>query len=82
MNTVMLLIARYEKPRLNVREIADLMGISVSRVQNMRSEGSLPIPTYKEGSQVYADIRDVAEYLDGMRAKARALAGLSATNLL
>lgn len=76
MNTTFLLIAQYQKPRLGMQEIADLMGVSLDTARNLMYKGQMPIPTYKEGGRVFADIRDVAEYLDKMRESARAAAGL------
>ena len=37
----------------------------------MKSAGELPVPVYKEGRNVYADLRDVAAYLDAMRESAK-----------
>jgi len=76
MNTTFLLLAKYDKPRLGMDEIADLMGVSIATARNQMYSGRLPIPTYKEGGRVFADIRDVAEYLDKMRETARTNAGL------
>ena len=71
MNTAFLLLAKYQKPRLALKDIADLMSITVETARNQIYAGRLPIPTYKEGANTFADIRDVAEYLDKMREEAR-----------
>lgn len=64
--------------RLNTRQLADLMGIAVSTINNQTSAGTFPIPTYIEGKFRLADFRDVAAYLDDQRAKAKAGASLPA----
>lgn len=76
MNTTYLLLAMYESPRLTIQQLAHLMGVSIDTARNQMYRGELPVPTYKEGGRVFADIRDVAEYLDKMRKEARAAAGL------
>lgn len=68
MNSEFMLWAKYQKPRLS---LADFMGVSLHRAQNMKSAGKLPVPVYKEGRNVYADLRDVAAYLDAMRESAK-----------
>ncbi|MFY2843620.1 helix-turn-helix domain-containing protein [Achromobacter ruhlandii] len=71
MNSEFLLLAKYQKPRLSLAELADFLGVSLHRAQNMKSAGELPVPVYKEGRNVYCDLRDVAAYLDAMRESAR-----------
>ncbi len=71
MNSEFLLLAKYQKPRLSLAELADFLGVSLHRAQNMKSAGELPVPVYKEGRNVYCDLRDVAAYLDAMREAAR-----------
>ncbi|MEC6413654.1 helix-turn-helix domain-containing protein [Achromobacter xylosoxidans] len=71
MNSEFLLLAKYQKPRLSLAELADFLGVSLHRAQNMKSAGELPVPVYKEGRNVYCDLRDVAAYLDAMRECAR-----------
>ena len=71
MNSEFLLLAKYQKPRITMAELADFMGVSLHRAQNMKSAGELPVPVYKEGRNVYCDLRDVAAYLDVMRESAR-----------
>lgn len=52
MNSEFMLWAKYEKPRLSLAELADFMGVSLHRAQNMKSAGELPVPVYKEGRNV------------------------------
>lgn len=71
MNSEFLLLAKYQKPRLSLAELADFMGVSLHRAQNMKSAGELPVPVYKEGRNWYCDLRDMAAYLDAMRESAK-----------
>lgn len=70
MNSEFLLLAEFQKSRISLKELADFMGVTFETAQNQRALGRLPIPTYKEGARVYADIRDIAAYLDTMREQA------------
>lgn len=64
-----LLFDRYG-PRLSVQRLAEVLGIAEGTIYNQISAEAFPIPTYKEGKARWADVRDVAEYLDMMRAEA------------
>lgn len=55
-------------PRLTMEQLADLMGLEMQTLYNQISAGTCPVPTYREGKQRFADVRDVAEYLDRARA--------------
>ncbi|MES2105745.1 MAG: helix-turn-helix domain-containing protein [Pseudomonadota bacterium] len=63
-----LLLAIYNKPMLGLEEVCDIMGIDVNTAYVKRSTGTFPIPM--SGKPLRADIRDVAEYMDRMRAAA------------
>jgi predicted site-specific integrase-resolvase len=69
MNTVYMLLGLYNKPRLNIEEVAQAIGISVPTAYTWRSLGKLPIPM--TGNPLMADVRDVAEHLDHLREEAR-----------
>jgi predicted DNA-binding transcriptional regulator AlpA len=56
--------------RLNVGQLADLLGVKRGTILNRVSAGTFPIPTYLDGAMRYADHRDVAEHLDRCRAEA------------
>lgn len=53
--------------RLNVEQLAELLGISKGAVYNQISAGSLPVKTYIDGGKRWADFRDVAKHLDECR---------------
>lgn len=67
---VVLMIEKYG-PRMNMTQLAAMMEIAETTLYNQISAGTCPIPTYREGKARFADVRDVAKYLDD----ARALAG-------
>lgn len=67
MNTVFMLFAQYEAPRLTLEQLADMMDIKFETARNQVYAGRFPIPTYKEGGKTFADIRDVAKHLDEQR---------------
>ncbi len=56
--------------RLNMGQLADLLGVKRGTILNRISAGTFPIPTYLDGAMRYADHRDVAEHLDRCRAEA------------
>lgn len=58
-------------PRLGTEELAHVLGMSPRTLGNKLYRGEVPVPTYKDQGKVWADCRDVAEYLDACRAKAR-----------
>lgn len=60
----------YGRMRLNMRELAEVLGLSYTYVCNNAASGAIPVRTYLEGKQRWADIRDVGEYLDRMREEA------------
>ena len=60
--------------RLSIEQLASVLGISKGTVYNQLSADTFPVPTYLEGTKRWADYRDVAEYLDACRPKAKAAA--------
>ncbi len=69
--SIMLQAMLFEKygPRLDLDNLAEALGISKSTIYNQMSAGTFPVPTYLDGKR-YADVRDVATYLDQCRAGA------------
>jgi predicted DNA-binding transcriptional regulator AlpA len=63
------LFEKYGRPRLNMKELADALGISSGTLYNKINKGTLGVRTYEDGTR-WADIRDVAAYLDEQRQKA------------
>lgn len=62
------LIEKYG-PRLSMKQLAEVLGITVNTLYNQRTSGTLAVPTYEDG-QRWADYRDVAKHLDDCRARA------------
>ena len=60
--------------RLNIEQLASVLGLSKGAIYNQISNGSFQIITYIDGGKRWADYRDVAEHLDQCRAAARAAA--------
>lgn len=56
--------------RLNTAQIAEVLGITKAAVLNKVSDGTMPIKTYMDAGKRWADYRDVAEHIDGCRARA------------
>lgn len=65
MNTEFMLLAIYNKPRLNIDEVCQALGISTATGYTHRSLGKFRVPMV--GSPLSADIRDVAEAVDKLR---------------
>ena len=60
--------------RLSIEQLASVLGISKGTVYNQLSAETFPLTTYIDNGKRWADYRDVAEYLDGCRDRARAAA--------
>lgn len=52
--------------RLTVEQLAEVLKLSAGTIRNRIAAGRLPI-CYRDGGRVFADARDVAAYLDGLR---------------
>jgi len=65
MQTEFMLLAIYNKPRLNLKEVCEAIGMSMKTAYNQRSANTFPIPM--SGAPLHADIRDVVAYLDKLR---------------
>lgn len=68
--TQMVLIEKYGI-RVDLEGLASILDTTAANLRRRISEGTLTIPTYVDGGRRWADVRDVAEYLDAMRASAR-----------
>lgn len=53
--------------RLNVEQIADVLDSTPSAIHRRISDRTFDINTYMDGKKRYADVRDVANYIDTMR---------------
>lgn len=56
--------------RLNVDQLAQVLGITKGALYNQISAGTCPVKTYLDGGKRWADYRDVAEHLDACRQQA------------
>lgn len=77
--TTAYLLERYG-PRLGMSEIAEVLGMSTGTLHNRIYRGQIELLTYMDGGKRYADARDLASYLDAMRARATARAEVACTD--
>ena len=56
--------------RLDTDQLAEFLGISPGSLRNQLAAGICQIKTYRDGKKRWADYRDVAAYLDELRAQA------------
>lgn len=68
--TTLFLLEQYG-PRMNMEQLAKVLGMAAPTIMSKVSRGDMEIPTYVDGKMRYADSRDVAEYLDRKRDEAR-----------
>lgn len=66
--TEFMLLAIYNKPRLNIDEVCNALGMSTATGYTRRSLGKFPVKM--SGSPLGADIRDVGAALDKLREEA------------
>jgi predicted DNA-binding transcriptional regulator AlpA len=66
----MLLVETYG-PRLNIEQLAKVLGLSKGAIYNQISANTFPVETYLDGGKRWADYRDVAAHLDRCRHLAR-----------
>lgn len=64
------ILLNYGRPRLSMKELSEVLGLSLTYINNVAASGGLPVKTYVEGWRRWADVRDVGEYLDQMRGQA------------
>ena len=57
-------------PRLSIEQLASVLGVAKGTIYNQISAQTFPLPTYTDHGKRWADYRDVATYLDDVRAKA------------
>jgi predicted site-specific integrase-resolvase len=71
MKAAVFLAMKYERLVMTLLEVCDEISIVTGTAHNMLSAGTFPIPTRKEGRNRVADVRDVGEYLDTQRDRAK-----------
>ena len=76
MNAEMFLGLKHKKMTLTLAEACDELGIAVGTAHNKISNRTFPIPTRIQGKNRMIDIRDLGEYIDSEREKARQEFGL------
>lgn len=72
--TQMILIEKHGL-RVDLEGLAKILDTTPPNLRRRISEQTLEIPTYVDGGKRWADVRDVAEYLDERRAEARRVHG-------
>jgi predicted DNA-binding transcriptional regulator AlpA len=60
--------------RLNIEQLAQLLGLTKGAIHNQISDGTFPIPTYLDAGKRWADYRDVAAHVDKCRERAKVAA--------
>jgi hypothetical protein len=65
------LLERYG-PRLGREDLAAVLGVTPRTLEKKIYTATLGVATYKDNGKLWADARDVAEYLDECRARAKA----------
>lgn len=66
--------------RVDLEKLAEILDTTPANLRRKISERTMEIPTYLDGGKRWADVRDVAEYLDQKRQDARAgLPGVGAS---
>lgn len=68
--TQMVLIEKHGL-RVDLERLASILETTAPNLRRKISEGTMEIPTYVDGGKRWADVRDVAEYLDARREQAR-----------
>ena len=68
--TQMVLIEKYGL-RVDLDRLAVILETTPANLRRKISESTLDIPTYVDGGKRWADVRDVADYLDHLRQEAR-----------
>ena len=68
--TTMVLIERHGL-RVDLEQLAQILDTTAANLRRKISERTIEIPTYVDGGKRWADVRDVAAYLDQKRQDAR-----------
>lgn len=77
--TTAYLLERYG-PRLDIKEIAEVLKMSVGTLHNRLYRGDIALRTYMDGGKRYADVKDLADYLDAVRATAKTQAAVACSD--
>lgn len=76
MNTLFLLMARFEKPQVQLQEVCEeFFGVKFRQAALMAAAGTLPCPAFKlrdsERAAWMIDLRDLSNLIDSRRAMAK-----------
>ncbi|HFD80996.1 MAG TPA: hypothetical protein ENK05_11495 [Gammaproteobacteria bacterium] len=72
MDTAEYLLKKYQSLHLSVSQLAEVLHYkSAASLRTAISAETCPVPTFKIAGKRVADVRDVAEYLDRVRATSR-----------
>jgi predicted DNA-binding transcriptional regulator AlpA len=72
MNAIFFLMGQFDcKLTLTLEEVCQAIGYAKQTGYNEIGAGTFPIPMQKRAGKWLADVRDVAEFLDEERARAR-----------
>lgn len=55
--------------RLTVQQLGEALNLAPQTIYNQIAKGEFKVPTYVDGKQRWCDYRDLAAYLDSVRAK-------------
>lgn len=58
--------------RLTVEQLGDAICLKPQTIYNKIAKGEFRVPTYVDGGKRYCDYRDLAAYLDSLRAETQA----------
>lgn len=58
--------------RLTIEQLGEALSLKPQTIYNKIAKGEFKVLTYVEGGKRYCDYRDLAKYLDEMRATAKA----------
>jgi predicted site-specific integrase-resolvase len=64
------LVAERYGMRLDLAQLAEILGVQPTTLRNQISAGTCKVPTYVDGGKRYADHRDVAAHFDALRESA------------
>lgn len=73
-----MMVAEHYGLRLNVEQLAHILGVTKGALYNQISAGTCPVRTYLDGGKRFADYRAVADHLDACHELASASSGLQA----
>lgn len=77
MDAAIYLSMKHKKLTITLTEACSELGISVGTAHNKISNGTFPLPTRLAGKSRVVDVRDLGQYIDDERERARQEFGAS-----